>query len=184
MENGGAADAVLTVNNSTVYGGTTYAGVLQDGTAGGKLAFSKDGYYDVTLAGVNTYSGSTTIVNGTLHVGNNGAIPSGAGKGDVTISSGILDLAGFSTNVNGLWGSGTVDNSAGNGTLVAGNNNATSTFSGTIQNATGELALTKTGSGELTLTGANSYSGPTTVNGGVLVLANASALPSGTAPAA
>ena len=180
VENGDAADAVLTVNNTTLFGGATFAGVIQDGTGGGKLAFAKDGFYDVTLAGVNTYSGSTTVVNGTLHVGNNGAIPYGPGKGDVTVSGGgILDLAGFAANVNGLWDSGTIYNSTGNGTLIAGNNNATSTFSGTIEDAGGTVALTKTGSGALTLAGANGYSGPTTVAAGTLVLANALALPSG-----
>ena len=57
----------------------------------------------------------------------------------------MLDLNGFSQTVNGLSGSGTVDDVAGGGasTLTAGANNATSTFSGVIRNTTGTVALTR-----------------------------------------
>jgi autotransporter-associated beta strand protein len=52
-----------------------------------------------------------------------------------------------------------------------GNNNATSTFAGTIKdnNGTGgTVALAKVGSGTQTLTGTNTYTGTTTVTGGTL----------------
>ena len=57
---------------------------------------------------------------------------------------------------------------AGGGTLV---------ITGTIS---GAANLTKTGAGTLTLSGANTYSGDTTIGAGVLLLGNASAIPSGT----
>jgi fibronectin-binding autotransporter adhesin len=97
-------------------------------------------------------------------------IPDGATKGDVTVT-GTLDLNGNSETINGLSGAGTVDTIAGGTpTLTVGNDNDTSTFSGTIQDTAGTLGLAKTGSGTLTLSGANTYTGATTVNGGVLVL--------------
>ena len=105
-------------------------------------------------------------------------------KGNVAVS-GLLDLAGNSTTINGLSGSGSVDNSGtGATTLTVGANNASSTFAGLITNsgtavaAGATLSLVKTGSGVLTLTGTNAYTGQTTVSGGTLVVADPGALPS------
>ena len=103
-----------------------------------------------------------------MKLGASNVLPDGAGKGDVT-DNGTLDMAGFSDTINGLNGSGTVDNSTGTGnTLTVGGNNANSTFSGVIQNTSGSLGLAKTGTGTLTLSGnsANTYSGLTTVSAG------------------
>ena len=87
--------------------------------------------------------------------------------------TGTLDLNTFSETINGLSGAGTVDTVAG-GTPIftVGNNDATSSFSGVMKNTAGTLALTKTGSGTLTLSGttANTYSGLTTVSSGELDL--------------
>src|SRR5581483_992237 len=67
-----------------------------------------------------------------------------------------------------------VQSSTGTGTLVVGNNDASSTFGGILQNGAGTLALTKTGAGTLTLSGANTYTGNTTVNQGKLVTTTSS----------
>ena len=107
-----------------------------------------------------------------------GAIPSGANKGNV-IDNGILDLNGIARTVNGLWGSGTVTSSvAGAIAFTAGANNASSAFSGRIQNGSGTVSLTKTGNGLLDLSGGtNSYTGGTTIQGGVLRAVNGVSLP-------
>ena len=119
----------------------------------------------------------TTISAGTLQLGAANVIPNGAGKGDVTVT-GTLDLNAFSDTVNGLNGAGTVDNSAaGTPTLTIGNNNVASTFSGVIKNTAGSLAITKIGTGTLTLSGANTYSGPTTLSAGTLLITNTCAGP-------
>ena len=65
---------------------------------------------------------------------------------------------------------------SGSNLLTVGNNNATSTFAGVIQNGTALINLSKTGSGNLTLTGANTFTGATTNNGGTLTLGGANAL--------
>ena len=79
-----------------------------------------------------------------------------------------MDLYGNSALINGLSGSGTVDNTGGaRSVLTLGNNDASSTFSGVIQNAGGSLGLLEQGAGIITL-GANTYTGPTTINAGTL----------------
>src|SRR5260370_23588729 len=102
----------------------------------------------------------------------------GLGRGDrVWTPAGgtaTFDLGGFSETVNGLSNSGAgssvVENSASSTTptLTVGGNNASGTFAGIIQNTAGTLALTKTGTGTLTLSGANTFSGNTTINAGTL----------------
>ncbi len=143
------------------------------GQISGNAGITKTGQYGTLIlaaSGGNTYSGTTLVSAGTLALGANNTMPTGAGKGNVDVASGaIFDMGGFSTIINGLVGSGTVDNSGGGATtLTVGNNNISTTFPGTIKNSTGTLGLTKTGTGTFTLSGSNTYAGTTTVKGGVL----------------
>lgn len=171
-----AATQNLTVNCPVQMAVPTTWGVAPGRTAAFNGAVS--GYPDLTLKGggiltlgaSNSYFGNTTVSAGTLQLGANGAIPGGAGFGNLSLT-GTLDLHGFSDTINGLSGTGTVNNQvAGTPTLTVGGNNQSSTFSGTITNTAGTLALAKTGTGTLTLSGTNGYSGATIVNGGVLQL--------------
>ncbi len=129
----------------------------------------------LVLSGANTYPGDTTIgLSTVLKLGANNVIPTGTGKGNLNVN-GKLDMSTFSNQINGLIGAGTVDNVAGAGTpmLTVGDNNATgafNTFSGIIKNTTGTLMLTKIGTGILTLSGANTYTGATAINAGTLAL--------------
>jgi fibronectin-binding autotransporter adhesin len=145
----------------------TYSKVIS-----GTGAFIKQAGGLLTLAAANTYSGSTTITNGsTLQIGVANALPSGTGKGDVMLL-GTLDLNGFACAIDGLDGTGIVDTvtSAGTSTLTEGNNNVDATFTGVIQNTSGTTALTKTGTGTLNLGGINTYSGVTTITAGSVQL--------------
>src|ERR1041385_2631350 len=99
----------------------------------------------------NNYSGGTTISAGILQLGVDNAIPGNTVAGDVTANA-TLDLNGHNATINGLNGSGTVDTvSGGTRTLTVGANGNSGTFSGTIQNSSGTLSLTKVGAGTETL---------------------------------
>jgi autotransporter-associated beta strand protein len=175
VTNSGATPSTLTAgaNNQT----STFAGTLTN--SAGSLSLVKTGTGTLTLAGTNTYSGTTTVSTGTLKYGANNALPSGPTAGDVAVAA-TLDLNGFNGNINGLTGSGTVTNSgASPSNLNLGSNAATSTFSGTIANSGGALSLIKNGVGTLTLGGANTYSGNTTVSNGTLKYGANSTIPNG-----
>ena len=122
----------LTVNENTP---TTFGGNIGDlsqtnAAAVGSLVLNGPGM--LTLSGSNTYTGSTTISSGTLQLGSSTALYAGASVGNAIVN-GTLDLNGNDAGVGGITGTGTVLSSvAGASTLTAGNNNATSTFAGTI----------------------------------------------------
>lgn len=76
-----------------------------------------------------------------------------------------------------LSGSGSLSGITSSGRTVTwevGARGADTTFSGTISNSTGAAALRKVGAGALTLAGACTYTGPTTVSAGKLVLSGGS----------
>src|SRR5665213_1160386 len=126
----------------------------------------------------NTYSGGTTISAGILQMCAVNAIPGNTVAGDVTDNA-MLDLNTYSTTINGLNGSGTVDTMAGGTpTLTIGANGDNGTFSGTIQNSSGTLSLTKIGAGTETLSGGFTYSGDTVVAAGTLNVNSAASVPS------
>jgi autotransporter-associated beta strand protein len=172
---------VLTVNQ-TSNATRSYGGRITDGATATSLV--KNGSGTLMLqnwSGINSsYSGATTINAGTLMIlaGNGTSL---SANSSYTVASGaVLTLGGNSTVagpataiIGSLAGAGTVQN--GNATtvvtLTAGGNNATTTFSGVLQNGgAAALALTKNGTGTFTLTGNNTYSGNTTVNAGTLGL--------------
>ncbi len=181
--NGGTTGSLagdITDNSSLVFDRSnlaSYAGIIS-----GTGAVTKQGSGTLVLSGANTYNGDTTIAAGKLQLGADNVIPDGTGKGNVSIT-GTLDLAGHNDTIDGLSGAGIVDNSFAGGpyTLSVGANNQTSTFTGILKNSTGSLALTKTGTGALTINGANAYSGPTTVAAGTLIADGGVALPDASA---
>ncbi len=169
---------VLTINGT---GGSNFAGNIS-----GSGSLVKYGSDTLVLSGSNSYTSDTTINAGVLQGGAANVLPSGPGTGNLNLVSGTtFDLNGFSQAINGLNGAGTVDNRAAGASVVltVGNNNASSTFSGTLVNTAGTLALAKTGSGTVTLVGNNSHSGGTTINQGILAISPVSATnPLGSSP--
>ncbi|MEI7732451.1 MAG: autotransporter-associated beta strand repeat-containing protein [Verrucomicrobiota bacterium] len=154
-------------------------------TGVGALNFSTENSTNILTNPGNDYLGNTIVGNNIPYVAPNGTapklklgasevIPNGAGKGLLLITNGsLVDMAGVTETVNGLgaWGSavaGTIDNSIGNANLIVGDANTNSSFNGLIKNTGGTLSLTKIGTGTLTLSGINTYSGGTTNASGIL----------------
>jgi fibronectin-binding autotransporter adhesin len=145
--------ATLTVGNDN--SNSTFSGVLENGT--GVLQLAKSGTAVLTLTGANTYTGGTTISAGTLQAG---SATSFSPNSAFTVNS-ILDLNGFNNTIGSLSGIGTVlNNGATTATLTVGNDNTNTTFGGVLKDGS-VLQLIKSGTGTLTLTGANTYTGTT-----------------------
>ena len=152
-------------------------GIGLPGNDGGLI---KIGAGTLTLSGSNTYNGGTTVSNGTLQLGSANAL--GAATGNLTVNGGTLDLNGNSVTVGSLSGSaGAVITTASNAsvTMVVGGSNSC-TYAGIVQNGSGTVSLSQAGTGNLTLAGANTYTGDTTLNSGTLTLGTATTLQNST----
>jgi autotransporter-associated beta strand protein len=156
--------------------GDVLAGPL---TGAGGLTKTGAGTLTLSWGFGNQYQGATMVAAGTLQAGLNDPFPHGTA---MTVASGAtLDLNGFQGQIGSLAGSGSVTlGSRGLSTLSVGGNGLSTTFGGSITGAGGGTALAKTGSGTLTLTGTNSYTGETWINGGTLQVGGPNARPGGT----
>ncbi|MDP2324039.1 MAG: autotransporter-associated beta strand repeat-containing protein, partial [Gammaproteobacteria bacterium] len=163
--------SALTISAAIVNSGMSFIAATAAGTT-----LNKHGTGTLILSSTgNAWTGGTNIANGILRLGAANVLPNGIGtatSGNVTIATaGTLDLNGFSEIINGLAGSGVVDSlAAGSMTLTIGDSNAAQTFTGVIRNTAGTLSLAKIGTGIQTLSGANTYSGSTTIARGTLLL--------------
>jgi autotransporter-associated beta strand protein len=166
----------LMADVSSVINPVTLSGKI---SGSGSLVMAGTGLFILSNTN-NSFSGGLTITSGTIQLGASGVIPDGTNKGDIAVN-GTLDLNGHSEGINGLSGAGTITSGvSGAVTLTVGNNNDTSTFSGIIQNGSGTMAFTKAGSGVITLSGANTYTGATTVGAGTLLITNSTGSGTGT----
>ncbi len=163
---GGGFSGAITLSTDSGIGGS--ANFTLSGNITGPGGLVKLGASTITLTSTTSdYSGLTTVNAGTLQLGADNAIPA---NGDITVASGAtLDLNGKNQTVDQLTGAGAVQTgAAGGNTLTAGSANSSGTFSGIIAGAGG---LAQAGAGILTLTGANTYTGPTTITAGTLQIA-------------
>ena len=127
----------------------------------------------VELNAVNTYTGGTIVNAGTLKTLNTSAL--GSTSGQLTVNTGgTLEMNNNSLTVGNLTGTGGVINGgvSGSRTLTIGQGDTGGgNYQGSIQNgAGGTTALTKTGTGTITLSGVNSYTGATNINVGTLIV--------------
>ena len=177
-----------TVSNASVFtvgNGTSAASLVLDGgthTFANGLAISNNatlsGTGTITATGNVNYLGSSSTFNGsitgsgnTLTLNNAAAVLTLGGNnsysGLTTVSAGTLQLGSGGTT-GGLSTSSAIVN---NGTFTINRNNAVTQgtdFSGAAITGTG--AFTQAGAGTTTLTAANTYTGATTVNRGLLTV--------------
>ncbi|MDN5001497.1 autotransporter domain-containing protein [Bradyrhizobium sp. GCM10027634] len=136
-------------------GSATQAGAI--GQTGGAFGIVKTGTGALTLSGNNTFTGGVTLNAGTLGLAHNNAL----GTGVLTTYGGTIAYAdGVAIgNTIDLRGSTTLDVATGGATQA-----------GAIGETGGASGIVKTGAGRLTLSGANTYTGGTTINAGTLQL--------------
>ena len=158
VKSGGANISVANAGHTLTLGSS-----LTDGGGGGGLR--KLGSGTLALTGTNTYTGTTSIAAGSLSIGNALALQNTT-LDLATSDSGTVSAISQNSTFGGLTGSRNLDMLTR--TLSIGNNNTSTTYSGTLSNG----ALTKIGSGTFTLTQANAYTGDTTISAGVLQVGN------------
>ncbi len=165
----------LTVGTSN---NTTFSGIIEgDGTYAWTGNLIKQGTGTLTLAGVNTYTGATTITAGTLAISGAGSIAASRDV-ELTTTGSVFDISQTTsgttiTNLTGVAGS-TV--ALGSKTLTV----ASGAFDGIIQDggigAGSGGSLTKQSTGTLTLTGVNTYTGETRITAGTLALSGSGSI--------
>ncbi|WP_201028043.1 autotransporter-associated beta strand repeat-containing protein, partial [Salmonella enterica] len=172
-------------------------------TVSGAGQMVKSGRGELTLTGDNDYSGGTTIDGGVLiadnadslgtgAVANNGVLQVGEGELENTLSgTGSLVKTGtgeLTLNGDNDYSGGTTiddgvliaDNADSLGTGTIANNGVLQVGEGELKNTlSGSGSLVKTGTGELTLSGDNDYSGGTTISDGTLTADHADSLGTG-----
>ncbi|ESZ15743.1 phosphomannomutase [Mesorhizobium sp. L2C085B000] len=153
---GGVADT-LTLGGGFA-GSNTFSGLI---SGAGNLTMNGAGTW--VVSGANTFTGTTTVQNGTLTAGSSTAFGL---SNPLVVNGGMVDLNGFDMTFASLEGTGgSVALNAGADLIL--NGNTSKTYAGSL---TGSGGLTKLGLSTLTLTGASSYTGDTTIGGGTLKL--------------
>lgn len=158
-------DAVIgaTVNNGALSLAVTGGTHSLQGDISGSGTLTKTGSGTLTRTGTDSYTGATQVSAGLLQAQTANSF---SGNSAFTVAGGAtLDLAGFNQSIGSLAGAGAV--TLGTAQLAVGNDNSSTTFSGTIS---GSGSIAHGGSGTLILTGANSYTGGTAITGGILQL--------------
>jgi len=149
----GSLEAITTTVDSA-----TIATPIAD-APGQNSDFVKTGTGTTTVTAANTFTGTLDIQGGTVTIGSGGSF---AAASSLSLASGAtLDLGGTTQAFAALNGAGgTVDVSSG-ALSVSG----AGSFAGVIS---GTGSFTKSGTGNLVLSGTNTYDGGTTISGGRL----------------
>ena len=165
IDPGSQAAAGYTLHRFSAVGGSSFVipdlgsrlNATYDGSLSGSGGIIFNGPGTLTLAGSNTYTGSTTASAGTLIATSTAALPGFATAGRVIFGGGTLQLP-----MGAAWTGAQVDSLVAgatktSGVLALGVASGTQALSGPIS---GGIGLTKFGGGTLTLSASNSFSGP------------------------
>ena len=146
---------------------TSYSGAI---SGSGKLI--KSGSGALLLNGSNTYTGGTAVNAGTLQAAGTAALPGYATLGKITVGNGAMLAVSAGGSGWTAAGIGTLLGSNSSG-FASGSVLGIDTSSGSLaynSNIAGSTGLAKLGANTLTLTGSNTYTGPTTISKGKLTV--------------
>ncbi len=161
----GSTGGLITLGSGDLLINQTTGSLIYGGTISGSGTVTLQGGSDITFAGVNSYTGGTTVTAGTLIAG---AINTIESSSSLTLNgTSIFDISAFNNEVSNLSGAPGTTILLGSKTLTV-NEISSLTFSGILNDSTNGGKLVKIGSGTLTLAGANTYTGGTTISAGVL----------------
>jgi autotransporter-associated beta strand protein len=173
----GSSSFDLAGNNTTLSGNLSGSAALNFNNSGGAAT--------VTLNGnSSSYGGTITFNTGnavSFVSANAGSANAAWVFNDNTLDRVRINIGNGTLNFGSIGGSGQLQNDTPSTASIisVGALNTSTTFSGTINdNGTGTLALTKVGSGALTLSGGNTYTGNTTITAGTLALSGSGSLAS------
>jgi len=152
--------------------------IANDGTKNVRIIEGTGTLGDITLAAATTDAGTLTNTSSggvaTVAIGSGNTLRL-SGAGHVVADDASLGLA---LTGGTLTAGGAADTA---GAVILANHSTAATSIGSViaDNGTGAVSLAKHGAGTLTLAGANTYSGATSVNAGTLQLGAANRLPDG-----
>jgi autotransporter-associated beta strand protein len=167
IANGGTVTFAVTnpAGTVTLNSGTLFIG---DATYGQGVTIVKTGDGTLSLKQTASTLGSTTASTFQINAGklflDNGDSNLGDGKNDVVLNGGTLSVKGFNAGANRTI---TLNNVAGNVIEVAAANTSTIGYTNQL---TGAGGFAKTGTGNLTFSAAQNYTGATTISAGTLIL--------------
>ncbi len=157
---GGSVTGSILDNGSVIFNRSN--GLTHSASISGTGMVTKLGSGTTTLTGSNSYSGGTNLNAGTLALGSSAAI---GNTGTISFGGGTLQFSASNITDYSFRFS-----SAASQAYSLDTNGQTVTLANALSSSGG--TLTKLGAGTLTLTGANAYSGTTTISAGTLSIGN------------
>ncbi len=185
----------VTVNDATAAAGTST--VVANITLQGNATFNGPATSNLILSGMLTESGGARSITktgtSTLTLGNTSTLTPNSYSGGTNMNGGVVNFAALSSLGTGplLFNGGTLQYGSGvtddvsilpislnvSGGTIDSNFNTISL----AHNIIGAGGLTLKGNGIITLSGTNTYAGPTTIQNGTVVLGSGGAIPANTA---
>ena len=162
ITNGATSTPITLTLNGSNSGANTISGIISNG-AGASTTSINQTAGNWVLSGANTFNGTVTVASGaTLTTTSAAAL---GGGGNTLALNGTLNLNANNTNLGNLSGTGTITNTSGSATSFRFNG-TTGQFDGNIVNGTSTMGVSNSGTGTLTLTGNNTYTGGTNLGAG------------------
>ena len=200
--NGLQAGSNFAISTANATAPVTLSSSLKDstGTGGGAVGFTKLGNGTLVLTGTNTYTGPTTITTGSLQFSSPSSLYNGNTANwtpsNITVASGAtigLNVSGpndftgaqvgtlltnlANNNNNGLLAGSTIAFDTSNSTSLTTGAKVTAGIIDSNGPGGGAVTVRKIGVGVVELAGVNTYTGPTNVTNGELILSGTNSNP-------